>query len=132
VKGQRCSTQATNSREWAERELAYANRSGDGREQWEPFDPTDRMPDDLFIIDTHDPAPVVTSDPVAWPSHYMAAGQYECREVIAALGLNHPRGNAFKYLWRAGRKEGADEVQDLRKARECIDFDIKCQEAKRR
>lgn len=68
-------------------------------------------------------ASVEVGDPVAWPSHYMA-GQYECREVVAALGLNFTRGSAFKYLWRAGRKEGADEVQDLRKARACLDHEI--------
>lgn len=68
-------------------------------------------------------ATVDVGDPVAWPSHYMA-GQYECREVVAALGLNFTRGSAFKYLWRAGRKEGADELQDLRKARACLDHEI--------
>ena len=30
--------------------------------------------------------------------------------------LDFLRGNAVKYLFRAGRKAGADELEDLRKA----------------
>lgn len=68
------------------------------------------------------------SDPITLPSHYRA-GRFECRDVIAALGLNFNRGSAMKYLWRAGRKVGADELTDLRKAAECIAFEIRQLEA---
>jgi hypothetical protein len=34
------------------------------------------------------------------------------------------RGNAIKYLLRAGRKEGAPETQDLEKAAQCVQFEI--------
>lgn len=68
-------------------------------------------------------------DPVTAPSHYRV-GPYECREVAAALGLNFNRGSALKYLWRAGRKYGTDELTDLRKAVECLTFEIKRLEAK--
>lgn len=67
-------------------------------------------------------------DPVTKPAHYIA-GPFECREVIAALGLNFNRGAALKYLWRAGRK--GDELTDLRKARECLDHEIRRVEAAR-
>lgn len=70
-------------------------------------------------------APTATAapqpDPVNHPAHYKA-GTYECREVIAALGLNFNRGSAFKYLWRAARK--GRELEDLRKARACLDHEI--------
>lgn len=64
------------------------------------------------------------ADIVSEPTHYKA-GPYECRDVIAALGLDFDLGSAMKYLWRAGRKDGADEVTDLRKAVECIRHAIK-------
>jgi ubiquinone biosynthesis protein UbiJ len=64
------------------------------------------------------------ADIITAPSHYIVGG-YECREVIAALGLCFDIGAAFKYIWRAGRKDGADEVTDLRKAVECIEHRIR-------
>lgn len=39
-----------------------------------------------------------------------------CNDVIDALGLNFNRGEAFKALWRAGRKPGTSEKYDLDKA----------------
>ncbi len=66
---------------------------------------------------------VPIGDPVKHPSHYVA-GPFECREVIAALGLNFNRGSALKYLWRAGRKAGAPEAEDIRKAIECLKHDL--------
>lgn len=60
-------------------------------------------------------------DPIKRPSHYCVGG-YECRDVIEALGLGYYRGNAFKYLWRAGRK--GDAIEDLRKAARNIEYEI--------
>ena len=59
-----------------------------------------------------------TNDPVNHPSHY-CTGDIECIDAIAsALGhdglIAFCRGNAIKYLWRAGRK--GDMGEDLRKA----------------
>jgi hypothetical protein len=56
-------------------------------------------------------------DPVNHPSHYQ--GKVECIDAIeAALGddgfVACCRGNAMKYLYRAGRK--GELVEDLRKA----------------
>lgn len=39
-----------------------------------------------------------------------------CNDVIDALGLNFNRGEAFKALWRAGRKPGTSEKYDIDKA----------------
>ena len=59
-----------------------------------------------------------TDDPVNHPSHY-CSGDIECIDAIASA-LGHDglvafcRGNAIKYLWRAGLK--GDMGEDLRKA----------------
>jgi len=57
-------------------------------------------------------------DSVNHPSHY-TSGSIECIEAIeAALGtagfVDYCKGNAMKYIWRAGRK--LDDVEDLQKA----------------
>lgn len=55
------------------------------------------------------------SDPVNHPPHYKAPNGLEAIDVIEGFGLGFHRGNAVKYLLRAGRK--GDAAQDLRKAR---------------
>lgn len=57
--------------------------------------------------------PATEPDPVH-PSHYRLPGGGELLDLIE--GMPFCRGNAIKYLFRAGRKEGADELDDLRKA----------------
>jgi hypothetical protein len=47
------------------------------------------------------------------PEHYQRGG-VECIDVAEHLSFN--RGNALKYVWRAGEKDGASEVDDLLKA----------------
>lgn len=54
-------------------------------------------------------------DAVNHPPHY-AAGKIEVIEAIEDWGLNFARGNAVKYVARAGKKAGADEIEDLEKA----------------
>jgi len=50
------------------------------------------------------------------PSHYNR-GKIECIEFIEDQGLNFSRGNAVKYLVRAGLKgDPKKEIEDLRKA----------------
>ncbi len=52
-------------------------------------------------------------DPVNAPAHYLGnPSGIECIEVTEHMSFL--RGNAVKYLWRAGRK--GDAVTDLRKA----------------
>lgn len=53
---------------------------------------------------------------VAHPSHYNA-GRIEVIEAIEDWRLGFHRGNAIKYIARAGRKDPAKEVEDLEKAR---------------
>jgi hypothetical protein len=59
------------------------------------------------------------SDPINHPAHY-TTGEIECVDAIhAALGpeafVQWCRGNAFKYLWRLGKKGPA--LVDAQKAR---------------
>ena len=55
------------------------------------------------------------SDPVNHPPHYTThPSGIECIQVTEHM--NFCLGNAIKYLWRAGLKEGEDELKDLKKA----------------
>jgi len=51
-------------------------------------------------------------DAVDHPRHYTQVPGVECIDVTERLSFC--RGNAIKYLWRAGDK--GDEIEDLRKA----------------
>ena len=67
---------------------------------------------------------------VTHPSHYCSGRKYEPKDVIRDWDLNFNKGNAVKYLSRAGRKESATltdidkEIEDLRKAQTYIGFEI--------
>lgn len=62
-------------------------------------------------------------NPVSHPSHY-ADGKIEVIDFIEDKGLNFNRGNAVKYLCRAGKKDPAKEVEDLEKAVWYINHEI--------
>lgn len=57
----------------------------------------------------------MTHDPVNSPSHYTEGG-IETIDFIEAKKLNFNTGNAVKYIARAGKKDPAKKVEDLRKA----------------
>lgn len=44
------------------------------------------------------------------------------------MGLAFNLGNAVKYISRAGKKDPAKALEDLRKARFYLDYEIKCLE----
>ena len=51
------------------------------------------------------------------PSHYGGdANPHEAIKVIEHYGLGFHLGNALKYIMRAGKKQGEQEVKDLQKA----------------
>ena len=55
------------------------------------------------------------NDAVNHPSHYTShPSGVECIQVTEHL--NFCIGNAIKYLWRAGLKDGNSDIQDLKKA----------------
>jgi hypothetical protein len=55
------------------------------------------------------------------PEHYKV-GRYEPKDVIRDWDLNFNKGNAIKYIARAGRKN--DEIEDLQKAIQYLQFEI--------
>lgn len=59
------------------------------------------------------------------PAHYHAESGLEVIDIIEAWALNYNRGNALKYLARAGRKDPASEAQDLKKALWYIERELK-------
>lgn len=61
-------------------------------------------------------------DVIKNPSHYCDGRKFEPKDVIRDWGLNFNLGNTVKYIARAGRKD--DIVQDLKKARQYLDFEI--------
>jgi hypothetical protein len=69
-------------------------------------------------------SPLKVNDPINHPSHY-ADGWSNGAEVIDITeNLNFNRGNAVKYLARAGAKDPAREIEDLEKARWYVDREI--------
>ena len=48
------------------------------------------------------------------PKYYK--GKVEVIDAIEAWGLNFHRGNAIKYIARAGKKDPTKEIEDLKKA----------------
>ena len=73
----------------------------------------------------------VMCDPVDHPSHYTSSpAKCECGRTIECIQvtqhMNFCTGGAVKYLWRKGLKGGPEkELEDLRKARKYLDFEIK-------
>ena len=58
---------------------------------------------------------------ISHPSHYCYS-KYEPKDVIRDWGLNFNLGSTVKYIARAGRKD--DIIQDLKKARQFLEFEI--------
>lgn len=59
-----------------------------------------------------------TKEAVNHPAHYGGAeNPYEAIKVIEAWELGFCLGNAVKYIARAGKKDDAKTVEDLKKAR---------------
>ena len=68
------------------------------------------------------------NDPVNSPNHYRShPSGVECIQIVEHM--NFCRGNAIKYIWRAGEK--GDEIEYLKKAAWYINREIKRLELKR-
>lgn len=79
-----------------------------------------------------EPRTFSVDDPVSAPTHYSGDGHIECKDAMRSMLAGYDRADAksavaywlttaFKYIWRAPLKNG---LQDLKKARECIDIAI--------
>lgn len=63
---------------------------------------------------------------VTYPPHY-TGGEIECKDALKSMLENSKftamqdywRGCAFKYIWRADKKNG---LEDLEKAKQCIQY----------
>lgn len=65
----------------------------------------------------------INHDPINHPKHYTShPSGIECIDIVEHMNFN--RGNAMKYLWRAGLKDDADTLTDLKKARWYLDREI--------
>ena len=71
----------------------------------------------------------IHNDPVNHPSHY-TQGKIECIDFITDKKLNFCRGNAVKYIVRAGLKDPSKEIEDLKKAVFYLNREIKDLEQK--
>ena len=72
------------------------------------------------------------NDNVNHPSWYGSKDDpYETIKVIEAWGLNFTLGNALKYISRAGKKDPAKTVEDLRKALFYVQYEIDRLEGKK-
>jgi hypothetical protein len=81
---------------------------------------------DFEVITRDSSGPV--DDPVNSPSHYTAYKGLEVIDLTEQMSFN--RGNAVKYIARAGLKGGPEtELEDLKKARWYIDREISRLEA---
>lgn len=61
------------------------------------------------------PVKAKPNDPVNHPSHY-TDGKIEVIDYIEDKGLGYHLGSALKYISRAGKKDPAKKVEDLKKA----------------
>lgn len=68
------------------------------------------------------------SDIISAPAHYTYS-KYQPKDVIREWKLNFNLGSAVKYIARAGRKD--DIIQDLKKAKQFIEFEIEAIENER-
>lgn len=68
----------------------------------------------------------IAQETVDHPRHYGGDTTYEVIKVIEAwrLDASFCLGNAVKYIARAGKKETAPMLEDLRKARWYLDREI--------
>ncbi|MBQ0099053.1 MAG: DUF3310 domain-containing protein [Firmicutes bacterium] len=64
------------------------------------------------------------NDNINHPSHY-TDGKIEVIDFIEDKQLNFHRGNAVKYISRAGKKDKTKEIEDLKKAIWYIEREIK-------
>ena len=68
---------------------------------------------DKPVFQKYEPEPEPKKEMVNHPDHYNKIG-IECIEVVRHFNFN--RGNAIKYIWRAGEKDPKKEIEDLQKA----------------
>ncbi|CAB4161189.1 SaV-like [uncultured Caudovirales phage] len=84
---------------------------------------------DPYLPFVSGPALTPAKDNIFRPKHY-AQFWPEPITVVNSWGLNFNRGNAIKYIARAGHKN--DEAEDLRKAIRYLEIELECINRRRR
>lgn len=69
------------------------------------------------------PNPAAPREAVNHPAHYNM-GSIEVIDALEAWDLGFCLGNAVKYIARAGKKDPAKTIEDLKKARWYLDHEI--------
>ena len=83
----------------------------------------DELPKNISDLFTQKAEETIANDNIEHPSWYTQGG-IETLDFIAAKELNFMRGNAVKYIVRAGKKDPSKEIEDLKKARFYLDWEI--------
>lgn len=78
----------------------------------------------LFKLEMKTGGLTMEHDNVNHPSHY-TDGSIEVLDFIEDKKLNYHRGNAVKYICRAGKKSKETEIEDLQKAVFYLNREIK-------
>lgn len=73
----------------------------------------------------------MSAETIDHPQHYGGDTPYEAIKVIEAWGLGYALGSALKYICRAGKKPGAEPLEDLRKAAWYLNREIERRVAER-
>lgn len=80
-----------------------------------------------------DPYPKPSAVPGSTPVYYRFktsdGHEVHLMDVIDGFSLNFNRGCILKYVSRAGKKDPTKELQDLKKARDCLEQEIRRVEA---
>jgi hypothetical protein len=99
-------------------DVIYANLMATNKEKVkEFFDNINTSPQPGEVLSRHIPK----EDPVNHPSHY---NQFPVEIIEICRHLNFDRGNAVKYICRAGFKNPEKELEDLEKARWYLEDEI--------
>lgn len=96
----------------------YLVKFEDGHEEWADEGNLRHRFEEVASIDLDGPE----DDVVNHPSHYTAYKGIEVIQLTEQMNFN--RGNAVKYIARAGLKNPDTEIEDLEKARWYIDREI--------
>ena len=67
---------------------------------------------------------MMTTHNIEHPDYYFTDNGFQVIDFIEALDLNFSRGNIIKYVSRAGKKDGEDELTALEKAQWYLDREI--------
>ena len=93
--------------------LAEHDAAVRGAEKTNATPSVESMADDIRALNERYAVEATNDDPVAHPAHYE---RFPVEPINLTEQLMFNRGNAVKYLTRAGHKNPATEVEDLRKA----------------